>query len=220
MSAKTDFLKTLSLFKGLDEATVDSVAGETRELAFDRGQIIFLEGDPCQGLYVVKEGQVRIFKTSPDGREQVLLIARPGDTFNDVPVFDAGPNAASASALEPSVVYLIPGETLFSLMKGSPVAIAVIKMLAARLRHLNLMVESLSFRTVMGRLARLLLDMAVVENGQAPIKHLTQEEMASRIGTVRDVVGRALRQMEKDGMLRIERHRIMVVDAEKLRELV
>src|SRR3972149_5118105 len=120
MSSYAEFLKSTPYFKDLGGEAAARIARDVVELSFARGQVIFLEGEPCRGLYVVREGQVRIFKTSPEGREQVLLIAHSGDSFNDVPVFDGGPNPASASALESSVVYLIPREARTPLVADGP----------------------------------------------------------------------------------------------------
>lgn len=215
-----DFLKTLPYFAALGADEIEHIAPEVRELSFARGEVLFLEGEVCRGLYVVKSGQVRIFKSSPEGREQVLLIARPGDSFNDVPVFDGGTNPASASALEESTIYLIPKETVLSLLKDCPTAGAILKTMAARLRHLTTVVEDLSFRSVIGRVAKLLLDLAVVEGGPAPVKRLTQDEMAAMVGSVRDVIGRALRHIERTGAIKIEGQRLLVVVPEKLREMM
>ncbi len=220
MVSPIDFLKSVPYFEGLGNEEMERISRNLQELSFARGEVVFLEGESCHGLYVVKSGRVRIFKSSPEGREQVLFIAQAGDTFNDVPVFDGGPNPASASALDLSVVYLIPKETLISLIAGCPAALTVVKLFAARLRHLTFMVEDLSFRNVMGRLAKLLLGMAVAENGPAPVTHLTQDEMAAMVGSVRDVIGRALRHMERAGAIKIEGHRILVVAPEKLQKMM
>ena len=160
---------------------------------------------------------MRIFKSSPEGREQVLLTVTAGTPFNEVPVFDGGTNPASASALEPTTVYIVPSKTVQSLLDGSPAAAAIIKLFAGRLRHLTNVVEDLSFRSVVSRLARLLLDLAVVQGGSSPVPRLTQEEMATMIGSVRDVVGRGLRTLEKAGAIRLEGQRILVIDPEKLK---
>ena len=220
MPSAADFFKSLPYFESFGDGAMERVGRDAVELAFDRGQVIFLEGEPCRGFYVVKTGRVRIFKTSPEGREQVLLIAQAGDSFNDVPVFDGGPNPASAAALDPATVYLIPRETLISLIGDSPAARAVIKLFAARLRHLTSVVEDLSFRSVVGRLAKLLLDSAVEENGPVPVRQMTQDEMAGMVGTVRDVIGRALRQMESAGAIKLDRHRILLISPDKLREMM
>lgn len=220
MPSITGLLRKLPYFQALDRNEMEEIAQKVSELSFARGEVLFLEGEQCQGLYVVQSGQVRIFKSSPEGREQVLFIARRGESFNDVPVFDGGPNPASASALEESVVYLVPREAVLSVLTGCPSARAILELFAGRIRHLTLMVEDLSFRSVVERMAKLLLELAVVEGGNSPVKRLTQEEMAAMVGSVRDVIGRALKHLEKAGAIRIEGQRILVVAPEKLREMV
>ncbi len=219
MTSLADFLRSVSYFTALSAEEIKRIENHVLERSFAKGEILFLEGEPCGGLYVVKSGWVRIYKSSPEGREQVLLIARPGDSFNDVPVFDGGPNPASASALESSTVYIIPKETLLALVADYPAALAIIKLLSTRLRHLTMVVEDLSFRSIVSRLARMLLSLAVAEGGPAPIPRLTQDEMAAIVGSVRDVIGRALRALERTGAIRIEGQRIFVEDTEKLREM-
>ncbi|MBI2328996.1 MAG: Crp/Fnr family transcriptional regulator [Chloroflexi bacterium] len=214
MASPADFLRSLPYFTTLGAEDLRRIENEIREYSFAKGEILFLEGEPGFGLYVVKSGRIRIFKSSPEGREQVLLIAKRGDSFNDVPAFDGGPNPASASALEPATVYAIPKEALLSLVADCPAAQAIIKLLAARLRHLTTMVEDLSFRSVVSRVAKMLLELAVV-SGEPP--RLTQDEMAAIVGSVRDVIGRALKALERTGAIKIEGQRVLVIDAEKLR---
>ncbi|MEE8414212.1 MAG: Crp/Fnr family transcriptional regulator [Dehalococcoidales bacterium] len=219
MSSSTDFLASLPYFSMLGPEEIERIAGETLDRSYARGEVLFLEGEPCHGLYVVKSGSVRVFKSSPEGREQVLLIARQGDSFNDVPVFDGGSNPASASALESSVVHIIPVDTMLSMLADCPAARAIINLFATRLRHLTTVIEDLSFRSVVSRLAKMLLSLAVVQGGASPVPRLTQDEMANIIGSVRDVVGRALRTLERAGAIKLEGQRIMVIDPEKLREM-
>ena len=150
-----DLLGNLPYVKGLGAEEIERVADKVTQLDFNAGEIIFLEGEPCQGLFVVKSGEVRVFKSSPEGREQVMLRARQGDSFNDVPIFDSGSNPASASAVTDTIVYLIPKEVVVSTIGDNPAARAILKQFASRLRPLSLMVEDLSFRTVVSRLAKL-----------------------------------------------------------------
>ena len=220
MSSRIDFLRAVPYFTGLSEEEIGQIDKVVVERSFARGQLLFLDGEPCQGLYLVGTGQVRIFKTSPEGREIVMLIARPGDSFNDAPAFDGGLNLMSASASEPSTVYIVPRPALVSLLGGCAAAAAIVSGLAARLRHLAGVVEDLSFHSVTGRLAKLLLGLAVVEGKSASVPRITQDEMAAMVGSVRDVIGRVLRVLEKDGAIRIEGHRILVVNQELLRSMV
>jgi CRP/FNR family transcriptional regulator len=100
MPPSLDVLKSSPYFAVLNAKAWERIRKEVVALSFSQGEILFLEGEPCRGLYVVKSGRIRVFRTSPEGREQVLLIAKQGDSFNDLPLFDGGPNPASASALE------------------------------------------------------------------------------------------------------------------------
>jgi len=220
MPSRIDFLRTVPYFTGLSEEEIKQVDKALVERSFSKGQILFLDGEPCQGLYLVGAGRVRIFKTSAEGREIVMMIARPGDSFNDAPAFDGGPNLMSASASEASTVYIVPRQTLVALLGGCSAGAAIVSGLAARLRQLTGVVEDLSFHSVTGRLAKLLLGLAAPEGKSASVPRLTQDEMAAMVGSVRDVIGRVLRVLEKDGAIRIEGHRIMVVNQELLRNMV
>lgn len=220
MSSRIDFLRSVPYFTDLSEEEITRIDKALVERSFTKGQILFLDEEPCQGLYLVVAGQVRIFKTSPEGREIVMRVTHPGDSFNDAPAFDGGPNLVSASALRPSTVYIIPRQVLGSLFTACPAATAIVKGLAVRLRHLMTMVEDLSFRSVTGRVAKLLLEQAVPEGKSSSAPRLTQDEMAAMVGSVRDVIGRVLRTLEKDGAIRIEGHRILVVNRNLLRNIV
>ncbi|MBI2858185.1 MAG: Crp/Fnr family transcriptional regulator [Chloroflexi bacterium] len=220
MPAQTGFLRSLPYFVVLDDAEMERIERSAVERPFERGEVLFLEGDPCKGLYIMKSGMVRVFKSSPEGREQVILVAKPGDTFNDIPIFDNGPNPASAAAMEQSIVLLLPKEAVISLFDSCPPAKAVMKLFATRLRRMTTLIGDLSFRSVLSRLAKVLLEVAVSEAGKEAPARLTQEEMAAMVGTVRDVIGRALRLLEKEGAIKMERQRIVVVDRRKLEALV
>ena len=219
MPLSTEFLKSLPYFAGLGDRELEGIARESVELSYSDGEVIFLEGEPSSGMYAVISGRVRVFKSSAAGREQVLFVARPGVSFNDVPVFDGGPNPASATAVGPCVVFLIPRGSIVAMLAACPAALAVTRNLASRMRHLTLMIEGLSLRSVVGRLAKLLLDTTSAETGQAPAPRLTQDEMAAMVGSVRDVIGRALKQLEAAGAIKVQGHRILVVSREKLRSI-
>jgi CRP-like cAMP-binding protein len=220
MPSSIQFLKTLPFFHNLGDVELERIAKNVLILSLDKAQIIFLEGENNKGLYALSSGSVRIFKTSPEGREQTIRVVLAGDTFNDVSVFDGGPNPASAVALTSSVIYLIPRESLLSLVSGCPTALAIITMMAQRIRHLNSLIENLSFRSVVSRLAKLLLDTAVAESNSSPVPRLTQDEMAAMVGSVRDVVGRALKALEKSGAIEIRGHRIVILSTQKLKDKI
>ena len=220
MPTRIEFLRSVSYFAGFSDQELSQIDQAVVERSFSRGQLLFLEGEQGEGLYLVKSGMVRVFKTSTEGREMVMLIARPGDTFNDAPAFDGGLNLVSASAAENTTVYMIPTATLMAVLGGCRAAAAIIRGLSSRLRHLTTVIEDLSFRSVSGRLAKLLLEQVTAGERAAPVPRLTQDEMAAMVGSVRDVIGRVLRSLEKEGAIRIEGHRIMVTNRDLLQSMV
>lgn len=208
-----DPMRSNPYFAGLAASEWEGIRPLFREKALAPGGVLFLEGEPSQGICFLKEGRVRVFKTSAEGREQVLRIMSPGDSFNDVPAFDGGPNPASAQAMEPSLVWLLPTQDMIDLMRRYPsLALGVIRVLASRLRQLTILVEDLSFRHVNSRLAKFLL--MQMEEGKG--LRLTQQDLASMVGTAREVVVRSLRAMESQGILKRERHRLVILDKEAL----
>jgi len=217
VTSATPALKALPYFKSLDADELASLAQAVIVRALEKDEIVFLEGEPCQGLYLIHAGSVRIYKLSAEGREQVLSHVKSGGSFNEVAVFDGGPNPANVSAVEPTTLWIVPRAAIVDLIYRQPhVALAVIQNLGVRLRHLVNLVEDLSLRQVSSRLARLLLETAT-----EPVPELlTQQEMAARLGTVREMIGRSLRQLEARGLVKVERGRIVILDRDGLGKLV
>lgn len=219
-----DLLRRVPYFAGLPDDVLAALSAVAFERRYARGQIIFLEGEPCAGLYVVVEGEVKIFKLSPQGREQILHRTGPGGTFNDVAVLDGGPNPASVAALTDTTICVIARADIQRLAQAHPaLAWALIESIARRTRQLVAMVEDLSLRSVKARLARLLLAEAQHWIGADEIDRsqmVTQAELAARLGTVREMIGRALRDLADDGLIVFDRHRIVIVDREGLTAVV
>ena len=217
MAVQVAFLQSTPYFAGLGSAELDSIKQLIFEKTAERGEIVLLEGEPAGALFFVVSGVVKVFKTSAGGKEQILNLVRPGESFNDVPIFDDGPNPASAQAMGPVTLYGIRKSGLKVILRDHPqVALNVIKVLADRVRRLMLLVEDLSFRQVIGRVAKILLEHA--GDGIGPRQRLTQHEMAAMAGTVREVVARSLKALEDEGMIRLERHRIIITNKEALKE--
>jgi len=221
MPVESEELRKVPLFAPLSADDMARVAAVTVERHYERGDIIILEGDRGGALYFVRSGLIKVFKSSPGGKEQVLRLIEAGRTFNDVPALDAGPNPASAAALESSIVYATGGAELRRLIAERPgVALATVQALAGALRHLVTLVEDLSFRHVTARVAKILIEQdasagASGASGKA-VHRLTQQEMAAMAGTAREMVGRALKELEATGAIRIQRGRITVVSRERL----
>jgi len=213
----TKLLKTVSYFSNLDDAALVLVARSAIRRVYDEGQVILLEGEPCAGLYIVESGWLKAIKIGLDGREQVLQTLGAGDAFNAISVFTDVPNQATVTALENSQVWIVRREVLLSMMDAHPaLARQVVKDLAGRVMYLVRMVEDLSLRSVEARLARLILEQAEGEAVQRQ-RWATQAEMAARLGTVPDVVNRALRKLAAAGLIHVERQQIRILDGEGLR---
>ncbi len=219
MAVEIEFLKSIPYFTGLNPTDLDSVKQLIFEKTVERREIILYEAEPAEALVFVVSGAVKVFKTSTEGKEQILSIVRPGESFNDVPVFDDGPNPASAQAMGTVVLYVLRKSELRALLQNHPqIAINTIKVLAGQVRQLVSLVEDLSFRHVIGRVARILLEHA--GDGAGPGPRLTQQDMAAMAGSAREVVGRSLKTLEEEGMIRLDRHRIVIINKEALREMV
>jgi CRP-like cAMP-binding protein len=219
MTVQLDFLNSILYFSNLELADLDSIRKLVFEKTADRAEMVLLEGEPAANLYFVASGVVKMFKTSAEGKEQILSIVRPGDSFNDVPIFDGGSNPASARAMGPVLLYGIKKNDMEAILRNHPkIALNVIKVLASRVRHLVSLVEDLSFKHVISRVAKILLEHVGGEMGRGP--RLTQQEMAAMAGTAREVVGRSLKALEEEGAIKLDRHRIIITDKEALKEIM
>lgn len=209
------FLQSLPYFAALPSQALADIAGRATRRSYARRELVFLEGEPPLAAYFVMSGQVRTLKLSPQGREQVLARLGPGEALNLAAVFDGRGNLASAEAVNAVTVCLIPREDLLAAIRRYPrLAEAMLVEAASRFRDLTALVEDLAFRTVRARLARFLLRQAS-ERG----RRLTQAEMAAELGTVRDVIGRTLIDFQDDGLISVERHRIVVKNRARLEAL-
>ena len=215
MAISFDSLKSIPYFTGLAEGALAAVNSHVFEKKAVRNDILVFEGEPVEAMFFVASGVVKVFKTSADGKEQILRIIRPGDTFNDVPVL-GGVNLTSAAAMSPAVLYGMKKKDLESLSREYPqIALNIIKVLSTRVQEMISLVEDLSFLHVNGRVAKILLEYA--GNGEKP--RLTQQEMAAMIGTAREMVGRSFRNLESEGAIRVERNHIIIADHATLKRI-
>jgi len=218
MSANIEVLRRIPYFAPLSPEELARVAAVTVERHYQRGDIILFEGDLGGALYYVHTGLVKVFKASMEGKEQVLRLIAEGHTFNDVPALDGGPNPAGAAAMEPAVVYVIRHADLHTLIVTQPaVAEAVVQTLTQALRSLVSLVEDLSLRQVTARVAKMLLDQEAAVQGELHGYRLTQQEMAALAGTAREVVARALKELEMAGAIQMQQGQALVVNRERLR---
>jgi CRP-like cAMP-binding protein len=218
MAIDSGSLSALPYFKGLKLTELDSIKPSFFEKVVQRGEIIFFEGEPADSLFFLVSGIVKLFKTSAQGKEQIISLARPQEVLNDIPVFDNGLNPMSAQAMNTVVLYGITREKLGDLLRQHPaISSRIIEVLAARTRQLISLVEDLSFKHVIGRVAKILLENTGDGAGH---QRLTQQEMAAIAGTAREVVARSLKTLEERGLIRMERQKIVITNKNALQEMI
>jgi CRP/FNR family cyclic AMP-dependent transcriptional regulator len=221
--ARASALKKVPIFADLSERELSFLAERAVPHHAEAGQIIFSEAEPCEGLYVVESGAVKVFKTSPGGREQVLTIEGAGGSIAELPVFDGGDYPASAAALAHSSLLFVSKRDFQALCLEHPeVALKVLKVVGARLRRLVGIIEELSFTTVRHRLAALLLRLAKIR-GKRTARGVeftlkgSHQELAAHIGTVRELVSRNLSRLQAEGLLKLEAKTVVIPDLDALR---
>jgi CRP/FNR family transcriptional regulator len=215
-------LEATPLFSALDESELDTFAERTAIRRFSSGELLFSEGEPCTGLYVVASGRVRIFKTSPGGREQVLTVEGPASSIAELPVFDGGPYPASAAAIEDAqLLFISRNDFRSSCLEHPEVALKVLQVVGARLRRLVGIIEELSFTTVRHRLIAWLLREAETQGASAesaPVfdLRLSHQEIAAHIGTVRELVSRNIARLQVQGLIQIKGREVTILNKEAL----
>jgi CRP/FNR family cyclic AMP-dependent transcriptional regulator len=214
----TQVLSKVAIFAELTSAQLAFLTQRVVPKQFDPGELLFAEGDPCLGMYIVERGHIRIFKSSPGGREQVLSIDGPGSSVAELPVFDGGPYPASGSAVDSATILLVRKQDFHALCLEHPeVALKVLRVVGMRLRRLVGIIEELSFTTVRRRLASYLFRLAQREGhktaqGIELTLPASNQELAAQIGTVRELVSRNLSRLQQEGLLTVDGRSIVVRD--------
>ena len=215
-------LKKVPLFGDLSEKELGYLAERAVPRRFKAGELIFSEAEPCEGLYVVESGAVKVFKTSTGGREQVLTIEGAGGSVAELPVFDGGPYPASAAAMSNASLLFVSKRDFHALCVEHPeVALKVLKVVGSRLRRLVGIIEELSFTTVRHRLALLLFRLAKrrgtrTDRGIEITLTSSNQELAAHIGTVRELVSRNLSRFQAEGLIKIEGKTIIIPSLDAL----
>jgi CRP/FNR family transcriptional regulator len=210
------------MFSGLSEGELAFLTQHTVSRRFSPGETVFSEGEACTGLYVVQSGHVRIFKSSAGGREHVLSIEGPGSSVAELPVFDGGTYPASVTALDDATLLFVSKQDFQTLCLTHPqVALKVLRVVGSRLRRLVGIIEELSFTTVRHRLAAFLVRLAKTSGKRSGDGiHITlpanNQEVASQIGTVRELVSRNLSRFQSEGMLKVDGRNVIVTDLRAL----
>jgi len=213
LSPKYASLSQIALFAGLTESEIQALSLRAVERRFAHDEMLFWEGEPCAGIFLIVQGSVKIFKTSAGGREMMLALETAPSTVAELPLFDGGPYPASVRAVEPVVSLFINKNDFQQVCRQYPdVALKVLAVVGRRLRHLVGVVEAMTFGSVTQRLARLLLDASRQAGADEFDFPLTHQELASRLGTVREVVSRNLARFRAEGLIRVLGHQLRIQD--------
>jgi CRP/FNR family transcriptional regulator len=219
-------LRQIPLFAGFGDDALQRLGARSLVRTYPAGHLLFSTGEPCRGLYIVESGRVRIYRTSPTGREQVLHAEGPGRPVAELPLFDGGAYPASAVTEVESRLAFVPRAEFEALYRANPdVADAVIRELGKRLRHLVHVTETLAFRDVAARLASFLAQFAEqhgehTRDGIEIVLDRTREELSQELGTARESVSRAIKQLAEKGVIQpLARKRMRIPDVAKLRTL-
>ena len=216
LEQRIETLRGNAYFNDLSENLLRDIASHTYLHEHQRGDVLMWEGDPCPGLHIMEQGSAKIYRLSPPGRQKIVRILQEGDTFAEVPAFDGGMNPVNVEALEICRVWVIDGEKLRSLVLSHPTfAEKVLKNFGEMLRGMVRTISEMAFYQVTHRLARLISELPA-DGQRAP--HWTQEQLAARLGTVREVVARSLKELERSGAIRIEERRIHIADPDVLQQ--
>lgn len=221
MNETQEIISKIVPFSNLEKRYIDRIVKNSLEKKYSKGEAVFTQGEECDGFYIVKNGQVKIYKLSSGGREQVLGMFNQGDFFGIVPLFDGGPYPANAETCVDSTLIKIGKTSFLEIVKENPaISLNILPKISNRARVFTSAVENLSLKDVKGRLLSFILDEAEkrgkkTEKGMTIDLGMTHEEIAARLGTVREVITRSLSKLQKEGKLRIENGMIFITGRDR-----
>lgn len=216
-----DFLVKTPLFQGLPESQINKLTRIVTEHSFTDGQVIFTEGDKADGFYIVVTGRVKIYKLSPEGKEQILHVIEPGEPFAEVAMFSGGTLPAHAEALKESKVIFIPKGAFIALIQQDPsLAMNMFGTLSIRLKRFTSLIEDLSLKEVPQRLAAHLLYLSGDKNNQGNFElTISKGQLASLLGTIPETLSRILKKMIAQGCIAMKGRTIELRDRGMLESL-
>jgi len=214
---KLDALRQCRYFSNLSQGILNELATCTYLYRYEANETVCWQGDECLGLYIIQHGRVKLFRLSSQGRELIINILADNESFNEVPVFDQRPNPINVQTLQESDIWLVDKDIIRSLILNHPeMAQKIILNLSQNLRMLVDKAEELSFDQVTIRLARLLSQISFQQNATKSFISPTQDQLAAQLGTVREVVARSLKTLEREGAIKVQRRRINILSEEIL----
>lgn len=221
MENLNEFLSSISFFQGLQTAEIEEISGIVRVRNCSKGEILFLEGDPGNGFYVVVSGRVKIYKESPEGKEIIIHICGPMDHFGQVAVYGGRTFPASAQAISGSTLLFLPRDEFRGKIAGNPdLALSMLASLSLRIRHVTTQLENLALKEVPGRLAAYLLYLQEKQSDSKTVSlAISRGELASLLGTTPETLSRILARLEDEGFMSVKKRSITIHDNPGLEEL-
>lgn len=220
------FLATVSLFQGLSENLLRDICTKVQERQIPKSTILFMEDDPGDSLYIIRQGSFKVYRLASDGREKTLAVIVQGEWFGEMALIDDGPRSATAEALENSKVIILKKVDFKLLMDNyPPLAQQVTRVLSFRLRQTNQQVEAFAFGDVRSRIVQVLLDLyrrngIITENGHRIEVRLTHQEIANLAGVARETASRILAELQQDELVEYSHRQFCLLDLEKLQRLL
>ncbi|GFM36189.1 Crp/Fnr family transcriptional regulator [Desulfovibrio psychrotolerans] len=210
-----------ALFAGLTDEQLTGLASVIVDKPYEKGEVIFVEGTPAKGFYIVAQGRVKIFKSAPDGREAVLHVFGPGEPFGEVAVFQGGTFPAHAMTVEKSRLLFLPRDALVARISSDPtLALNMMAALSGRLRQFAGKIESLTLKETPQRLAAYLITASELKDGADSFSlDIAKGLLAGMLGTARETLSRALGRMVEEGMVAVEGRQITILDRTSLEAL-
>ncbi len=215
-----DRLRTVKHFRNLSQGDLEAIVSSGNLCRFGAGETIFSEGDPTAGMFVLLRGRVHLCMFGPEGQVNIISVVEPVIMINEVATLDGGPNPATAIAVEDCLFWHISHTAFQELITKIPqVGLSLLRILAARNRMMMSHYEDLSFRTVLSRTAKLILDLSDGGGRTIDRRVCSVQEMARRISTVPEAVSRSLNIIKGRGMITVSRLEIEVISVERLSAL-
>lgn len=212
-------LKGIPLFAGLSDEDLDALQDIGRVRNHDRGDLLFSDGEPAEGFFIVLSGKIKVFKLSVEGKERILHIIHPGGTFAEAAIFGSGLYPAYAEPLQKSSLLFLPKQDFLSLLStNSRIAINMIAGLSQFLRQFARQIEDLTFKDVPSRLARYLLEVSAGKSGQVELP-ISKSQLASNLGTVSETLSRTFRKLSDEELVQVDGKMFRILDVERLQEL-
>jgi CRP/FNR family transcriptional regulator, cyclic AMP receptor protein len=223
MDINLQFLKKIPIFAELPEEQLQKITDVVIDRQYRKSQIIFGEGDPGEALFFLKQGKIKLTKTTPDGREQILAFRGPGEIFAEVVLFDGGSYPATAEVIEDAKIGIIRNQDIDKIVrKNVDIAVSLLKIMSKRLRQAQTALKDIALKDVYGRLASTLLKLATehgrqVQEGTKISLNLTHQDLANMIGTSRESVNRVISEWRREGILDAVRGEITLLQIQKLK---